>query len=400
MGRETEGDLGAGSATRRMPVQGGTTNGTQPAQARGGATGTTQPSFTPAGTQPSFTPAGATQPGVGSARGNRESRGAGGSRRAVDPGRAGWGSLRGGLGVSIVLASAVIGVVATLVIGHGPGSVLGLFIMVGTVVAALAVRPTAVRMLLPVPALCYVIAALAVGLVTEPPSDASKAALAVAAAQWIAAGFLTMILATALAVVLTLVRWFLWHHSRPVPDGPARSARSGSRRRRRVSREDVENPDPYGPYGTPVSLGSQGAMGNYGVYESQAGTAAPGFGTTGGLGGQGGYRDTGGLGGQGGYRDTGGLGGRGDFETGALGDPGGYGSQGGYGGLSYPDGYGGQGRYGDTGGGQDGYGNADGPGGVRRAGRWGDPGAPDPGSRPDALRAPAAAVPYNFSSGA
>ncbi len=397
MGRETEGDLGAGSATRRMPVQGGTTNGTQPAQARGAATGTTQPSFTPAGTQPSFTPAGATQPGVGSARGNREShresRSAGGSRRAVDPGGAGWGALRGGLGVSIVLASAVIGVVATLVIGHGPGSVLGLFIMVGTVVAALAVRPTAVRMLLPVPALCYVIAALAVGLVTEPPSDASKAALAVAAAQWIAAGFLTMILATALAVVLTVVRWFLWHHSRPVPDGPARSARSGSRRRRRVSREDVENPDPYGPYGTPVGLGGQGAMGNYGVYESQGGTAAPGFGTTGG------------LGGQGAYRDTGGLGGRGDFETGALGDPGGYGGQGGYGGRGGQGGYGGQGRYGDTGGGQDGYGNAGGPGGVRRAGRRGDPGAPDPGSWPDALRAtaaraPAAAGPYNFSSGA
>jgi len=250
------------------------------------------------------------------------------------------------------MGSAVLGVIATLVIGHGPGSVLGLFIVAGTVVAALAIRPTAVRMLLPVPALCYVIAALATGLITDPPSDTSKAALAVAAAQWIAAGFLTMVLATILAVALTVVRWLLWRRSRPVPDAPLRSAQSGSRRRRPVSREDFEDPEPYGHYGTPASLGNPGTTGNYGYYGSQGGMAGPGlrnadgFGNTGGLAGQGDLGGTTGLGGGGRHGETGGLGGQG------------------------------------------GYGNAGGQGPVGRAGRWGDPGAPDPGgpgSWPEAL---------------
>ena len=262
------------------------------------------------------------------------------------------------------MGSAVLGVIATLVIGHGPGSVLGLFIVAGTVVAALAIRPTAVRMLLPVPALCYVIAALATGLITDPPSDTSKAALAVAAAQWIAAGFLTMVLATVLAVALTIVRWLLWRRSRPVPDGPARSAQPGSRRKRRVSREDFEDPEPYGHYGTPASLGNPGAIGNYGSYGSQGGMASPGlrnadgFGNTGGLAGHGDFGSTAGLGGGSGYGQTGGLEG--------------------------------QSGYGQTGGleGQSGYGNAGGQGPAGRAGRWGDPGAPDPGgpgSWPEAL---------------
>ena len=320
-----------------MPAQGGATGAPQPSFTPAG----TQPSFTPAGTQPSFTPAGTTRPGGGSPRDLRESRNAGGSRRAADRGvPGGWGALRGGIGVGIVMGSAVIGIAASLVLGHGPGSVLGLFIVAGTVVAALVVRPTAVRMLLPVPALCYVIAALAVGVITDSPSDTSKAALAVAAAQWIAAGFLTMVLATALAVVLTAVRWFLWHRSRPVPDGPVRTARTGSRRKRRVSREDFEDSDPYG---TPVSPGALGAPGGNGY----------------------------GPGGQGGYGDAD-----------ALGAPGGYGNSNGFAG-------------------QGGYGNAGGPPGVRRAGRWGDPGAPDPGSPgswPEALRTSAAAGTLGESS--
>jgi len=284
--------------------------------------------------------------------------------------------LRGGIGVSIVIGSAVLGVIATLVVGHGPGSILGLFIVAGTVAAALVIRPTAVRMLLPVPALCYVIAALAAGLVTDPPSDTSKAALAVAAAQWIAAGFLTMVLATVLAVALTLIRWLLWRRGRPVPDGPVPSAQPASRRKRRVSREDFEDPGPYGHYGTSVNLGSPGATGNYGNYGSHGGVASPGFrnadglGNPGGLAGQGRFGNAGGLTGQGGFANTGGVAGRGRF-----------------GNAAGVDGGGGDGETGGPGG-QSGYGNAAGRGPAGRADRWGDPDALDPGgpgSWPDAL---------------
>jgi uncharacterized protein DUF6542 len=312
----------------------------------------------------------------------------------------------------------VLGTVATLVKGHGPGSVLGLFIVAGTLVAALAVRPTAVRMLLPVPALCYVIAAVTTGLIVDPPSDPSKAALAVAAAQWIAAGFLTMVLATALAVVLTVIRWFLWHRATQAPSGPGRSGRPGSRRKGRAGREDFEDSEPYRPYETPVSFGNQGGTE---IYGNQDGLASPGLGSTGGLGGHGSYGDTGGLGNQSGLGNTGGLGGQGPYgDTGGLAGRGSYGDadrlggQGSYGdadrlgnqsGLGNTGGLGGRGLYGDadrlggqgpyrhTGGlaGQGRYEDASGPGTLRRAGRWGDPGAPDPGgsvSWPEALLRP------------
>ncbi len=286
------------------------------------------------------------------------------------------------------MGSAVLGAVATLVIGHGPGSVLGLFIVAGTVVAALAVRPGAVRVLLPVPALSYVVAAVAVGMIADPPDDTSKAALAVAAAQWIASGFLTMVLATALAVMLTAIRWFLWHSSEPAPDRPDRR---GSRRKGRADRDDSGASGPYGPYGTPVSFGPQEAMGNY-VY--QAGLPGPSLGNTGGLGSQDRYGDTrepgsqdryGNTwepGSQDGYGNTSGLGGHGRF--GNTREPG---SQDGYGNTG---GLGDQGVYRDTWGpeNQGGYGNAGGLGPVGRAGGWGDLGAPDPGrpeSWPEAL---------------
>jgi hypothetical protein len=296
----------------------------------------------------------------------------------------------------------VLGAVATLVKGHGPGSVLGLFIVAGTLVAALAVRPGAVRMLLPVPALCYVLAAITTGLIADPPSDASKAALAVAAAQWIAAGFLTMVLATALAVVLTAVRWFLWHRSRRALSGPGRSGRPGSRRKGRASREDLEDSEPYRPYETAAGFGNQGATAAYGY---QGGPASPGLGDIGGLPGPGPYGDTGGLGGPGPYGDTGGLGVPGPYghtggpgsqgpygDTGGLRGQGPYGDTGGPGGRGpYTGGPGGPGPYEDTGGlgSQGPYGDTVRPAPLRRAGRWGDPGAPDPGgpvSWPEALQ--------------
>jgi len=99
---------------------------------------------------------------------------------------------------------------------HGsPGSLLGLFVVAGTVVAALAVRPRDGRMILPVPVLSYLVAALASGVVADRPADSSQTALAIGAAQWVANGFFTMVLATVLAAAITTVRWYLWRRGRP-----------------------------------------------------------------------------------------------------------------------------------------------------------------------------------------
>src|SRR6266516_1067880 len=152
------------------------------------------------------------------ATGPREARGRRNPRRSRGAGR--WGALQGGLGVCIIVASAAVGTIATLVTRSAPGFLLGLFVEAGTVVAALAVRPRAGRVIFPVPVLSYLVGALISGFVFN-RSGTSKAALAIGAAQWVANGFFAMALATVLAVAIVAVRWRLWRRSRP----PAREVR-------------------------------------------------------------------------------------------------------------------------------------------------------------------------------
>ena len=123
-----------------------------------------------------------------------------------------------------------------MVTRNAPGPLLGLFVVVGAVAAALAVRPRAGRMIFPVPVLSYMVAALLSGVVYDRSADSSKTALAIAAAQWIANGFFAMALATVLAVVIISVRWYLWRRGRPTtrdpgwPVPPAGPARTGPTR--------------------------------------------------------------------------------------------------------------------------------------------------------------------------
>ena len=172
-----------------------------------------------------------TQPGgqrdVG-ARGPDVPRDSRGPRNSSEPRRPGglgrWGALQGGLGVCIIVASAASGATGTMVARSAPGLLLGLFVVAGTVAAALAVRPRTGWMIFPVPVLSYLVAALTCGVVFDRSVDSSKTALAVAAAQWIADGFFAMALATVLAVAIIAVRWVLWRRGRPTPaTGPTRA---------------------------------------------------------------------------------------------------------------------------------------------------------------------------------
>jgi len=190
-----------------------------PAQA-----GATQPvAAQPNGTQASYTEH-RTRPHPGQPRGARRAESGGGRRRAAagrprgasQPWSLLWrGSLRGGLAVCVIVGSAAIGAIATVVTRAEPGSALGLFVLFGTVAAALAVEPRAGRVIFPVPALAYVAAAIAAGIADDRTADSSKTGLLVGAAQWIASGFFVMVLATVLAVVFTAVRWYLWRRDQP-----------------------------------------------------------------------------------------------------------------------------------------------------------------------------------------
>jgi Domain of unknown function (DUF6542) len=153
----------------------------------------------------------------GSARGRESGRQSGRAGRSArrSPGLGRWGTLQGGLGVCIIVSSAAVGTIATMVTRNPPGLLLAVFVIAGTVAAALAVRPSAGRTIVPVPALAYVMAALISGVVFDRSTATSKAALAIGAAQWIADGFFAMVLATVLALVITVARWLLWRRSRP-----------------------------------------------------------------------------------------------------------------------------------------------------------------------------------------
>jgi Domain of unknown function (DUF6542) len=105
-----------------------------------------------------------------------------------------------------VFAGAAVGAFLTALTGGRPGTVLGGFLIVGTLVACSVVRPGAAHLIIPAPALAYLVAATAVGITSSPAGDMSRIALAVNELQWIAHGFLVMVIATVAAIALTVIR--------------------------------------------------------------------------------------------------------------------------------------------------------------------------------------------------
>ena len=126
----------------------------------------------------------------------------------------------GGRGALIVIAAAVIGTAATVGADRGPGYLLGGFVVAGTLAAALAVRPRAVYLLIPVPALAYIMGAVTAGMIHQQSASPGSSGLTVSAAQWIADGFVAMTAATVLAAAITVIRWLLNRSARPAGPPP------------------------------------------------------------------------------------------------------------------------------------------------------------------------------------
>ncbi len=151
-------------------------------------------------------------------------------RPARDPGQPTrtWGSRPGRLGPSAVIIGAAFGALLTILAGTEPGLLLGLAVITATGLAAFAVRPGSVYLIIPVPAPAYVAAAVLAGLIHDRASDTSRAVLAVNAAQWIASGFFAMSAATLLAMAVALWRWLMTGRAayRRAPTRPAGRADS------------------------------------------------------------------------------------------------------------------------------------------------------------------------------
>jgi hypothetical protein len=209
-----------------------------------------------------------TRPLYGGARGPSAATrgrdlGVAGHRRRPPPGSMPrrWGSLPTRAGILIVIGGAAIGGLLTAASGNAPGLALGIFVIGGTAAAVLAVRPRSVYLIIPVPALSYMVAATAAGLVEikGQAAGASLTTLAVGAAQWMASGFLAMATATLLAIATAAARW---PFRRPAPRGPAPrgpdprgpghpppNVRGGRPRHR--ARRDTDDPAVAGPRAVP-----------------------------------------------------------------------------------------------------------------------------------------------------
>ena len=140
-----------------------------------------------------------------------------------------WGALPSRRGIVLVISGAVIGTVITVLAGGEPGFVLGFFLVIGTLAAALAVEPRAIYRIIPAPALAYLAGAVIAGLIHDRAADTSRAGLAISAAQWAARGFVAMTIATVLVVLVGAIRWLrLWHRYGAVSSPSAFGARTAA----------------------------------------------------------------------------------------------------------------------------------------------------------------------------
>lgn len=123
-----------------------------------------------------------------------------------------WGLHDARFGVITVAACTAAGAFATMLTGGEPGGLLGFFVVLGTVAACTAVRSRASYLVIPVPVLAYLVAAMFTGFVDDHIGGASQTMYAIGAVQWIARGFVSMVIATFCAIGIVAIR--LWRSAR------------------------------------------------------------------------------------------------------------------------------------------------------------------------------------------
>lgn len=102
----------------------------------------------------------------------------------------------------IFFGASVLGAIATLVTGGEPGSLLGILIVIGAVVAALCIERRSLYLLFPMPALSYLLLAIGTGLIHDSGNGTSTTQLGLGFLQWIGNGFFAMCAATILVGVI------------------------------------------------------------------------------------------------------------------------------------------------------------------------------------------------------
>jgi len=159
--------------------------------------------------------------------------------------------------VLVLLGFALISLVATIVVGHDPGFLIGLFLIAGSVIAALGAR-RAIHRLIPVPALSYLVTTTVVGAAHDRANLNDSKEFLTSFLTWIGSAFFALVWATVLVIVIAIAGAVIsWRRGttapaaagprapRPAP-GPGRDAPAAPSRASRSPRAPWHGPeDPY-----------------------------------------------------------------------------------------------------------------------------------------------------------
>ncbi|HEX6451831.1 MAG TPA: DUF6542 domain-containing protein [Trebonia sp.] len=169
----------------------------------------------------------------------------------------------------IFFGIAVLGAIATLATNNDPGGLLGNLIVLGAVIAALGIRRQRMYVLIPLPALTYLVLAILTGAIHDNGTDTSTTQLGLNFLQWIGNGFFSLCAGTILVLLIFGARLlasrqlvsgsFPMSAQHPAAGRSARSAlssdgppdtpggRTDPRRddRRRTNRAPWDDPDPW-----------------------------------------------------------------------------------------------------------------------------------------------------------
>ena len=167
-----------------------------------------------------------------------------------------------------MLAATLLGVLGTVVTGNEPGFLLGFLVFIGSVIATLGVRRSALYVVFPLPALANFIGAVAAGAIHDRGIDTSTTELGASFLQWIANVFFAMCATTIIVLVIAGARWLLARQlvsgqfamsadRRPDGSGPRPASASGRRPDRGQRPGDRDPWAAVDPWGDRAGTGGQ-----------------------------------------------------------------------------------------------------------------------------------------------
>jgi hypothetical protein len=145
------------------------------------------------------------------------------------------GALPTWMALLVLAGGAVLGVIVSVIADQEPGDLLGIFVILGSIAAVVAIKRDKVYLLFPAPALTFFVAAILAGKVHDAKLGSSTAGLASGLTQWTAGIFIPAVVGTIIVLVIGGLRWVLGRQlitgqsplsaGRPLP-GKARPAPS------------------------------------------------------------------------------------------------------------------------------------------------------------------------------